>query len=525
MNARSTIRRFGPSVVVSAVAAVVIAATLQAPAQAQLHAATPMAAHMPAARIPLTRPNPKTVAIAPSDTAGRVAALKVVNYQPRDHAWTAMWTDWRPTEFSADLMRIKAMGANTIRLCIFPAVVGWPTPKGAGFAHFNDALAIAHARGLQVQLTLFDWWTPYNDVSLSKKWMSSLLAGHKNDPRIAMIELINEVDPSNAAQISWLQQTMPTLHNLAGWIPTTASVSTTAGTDALASLVTALRPYGMSVADIHYYGLGTDAYTWLKRAKTAAQGLPLFIGEAGYTTYRPEDLATDQKEQDQAQWFQLTLMAAKSLGVTAAPYMFYDLSPTAVPKASAMPTYERWFGLYRNNGTARPAVTTIKTMWSAKSPTASTFNTNFSRGSTDGTPIGWTFIGKTGKVTWDSTVGHLAKGSARISGTGTDTVLTPSLIQSLPGPIHPGDTWDMSASVLSNHTGKIRIGIAWYDANGNWLGTSVSSLRPKNLIPWDTITVHAKVPAGAVQADGMLMDAFNSGSVWFDDVVYKHISS
>jgi hypothetical protein len=522
MNAQSTTRRFGFGVAAAVLAALVVAASLQSPASAQVHPATLMTAKTAAKP---TAVRPRATPILPSDTAGRVAALKVVNYQPRNHAWTSMWTNWRPSEFSADLARLKAMGANTIRLCVFPSVVGWPTPKGVGFAHFKDALAIAHARGMQVQLTLFDWWTPYDDVALSKTWLNGLLAGHRNDPRIALIELINEVDPNNEGQISWMKQVMPTLHKLAGWIPLTASVATTAGTDALAKLVTEMRPYGMSVADIHYYGLGTDAWDWMKRAKAAAQGLPLFIGEAGYTTYRTENIATDQKEQDQAQWFQLTLMAAKSLGVTAAPYMMYDLSMAAIPSNESMPTFERWFGLYRNDGTPRSAVATIRSLWTAKSPTSETFNTDFAHPSSDGTPLGWTRIGDTGKLTWDRKVGHKAKGSARLTGTGTDTVLTPSLLQSLPGPIRPGDTWQVSVSVLSQHSGKIRVGIAWYDASGKWLGTSTSSLRPNKLVPWDTITVKGVVPAGAAQADSMLMDAFNSGSVWFDDVVYKRISS
>jgi len=36
--------------------------------------------------------------------------------------------------------------------------------------------------------------------------------------------------------------------------------------------------------------------------------------------------------------------------------------------------------------------------------------------------------------------------------------------------------------------------------------------------------VQAKAPAGAVQADAMLMDALNPGSVWFDDVTYQRTS-
>lgn len=518
MSALSTSWRRRAGLSALALSALMVGSLLQSPAGALSHSG-------PSSRVLFAKSS--TTPIAPSDTAGRVAALRVVNYQPRDHAWTAMWTQWRPAEFSADLARIKAMGANAIRLCVFPSVVGWPSPKGAGFAHFNDAIAIAHARGLQVQLTLFDWWTPYNDVPNSKKWMTALLAGHRNDPRIAMVELINEVDVNNSTQISWLQQTMPTLRNLVGWIPVTVSVSTTAGIGALAQLVTQLRPYGMSVADIHYYGIGTDAWTWLKQAKAAAQGLPLFIGEAGYTTYRPEVNAVDQREAAQAQWFQLTLAAAKSLGISAAPYMFWDLSPASVAQtaSSGMPTYERWFGLYRADGTPRPAVSTIKSLWAGQSTTATTFNTDFKTPSTDGTPLGWQFIGKSGKVSWDASVGHKAKGSARFDNTGTDSVLTPSLLQPLPGPVRPGDTWQVSASVHLNHTGKIRVGIAWYDATGKWLGTVTSTARPTLLTPWTTLTVRSKVPPTAVQGDAMLMDALDPGSVWFDDVTYKRLSS
>jgi hypothetical protein len=464
--------------------------------------------------------------IAPQDTAGRVAALKVVDYQPHEHGWTSMWTDWRPTEFAADLQKIKTLGANAIRLCVYPAVTGWPTPQGSGLTHFEDALKIANAQGMQVQLTLFDWWTPYSNVASSKKWMTTLLAGHKDDPRIAMVELINEVDPYNSTQLSWLRQTMPTLHSLMGLIPTTVSVSSTAGTGALSTIVTALKPYGMTAADIHYYGVGGNAWSWLSQAKTAAQGLPLFIGEAGYTTYRPESPVVDQVEQAQAQWFLMTLTAASSLGISVAPYMYIDLTKTADPQWATNPAApsELLFGIYRGDGSARPAVSTIRNLWAGSSATTATFNTDFANRSSDGSALGWHFVGYSGSAVWDGTIGHNANGSVRFDNTGTDSVLTPSVEQPLPGMVRPGDTWTVSASVHLNHTGKIRVSIAWYDARGAWLGTASSTTNPTTAIAWNTLTVQAKVPAGAVQAEAMLMDALNPGSVWFDDVTYQRTS-
>jgi hypothetical protein len=506
MKVLSTTRPLLTSACIVALACIFGASISQTPANAFTHASA--------------------ITIAPQNTAARVAALKVVDYQPHDHAWTSMWTDWRPTEFAADLQKIKALGANAIRLCVYPAATGWPTPQGAGLTHFEDALAIANAQGLQVQLTLFDWWTPYSYVASSKKWMTTLLAGHKDDPRIAMVELINEVDPYNATQMSWLRQTMPTLHSLMGMIPTTVSVSTTAGVGALSTLVTALKPYGMTAADIHYYGTGSGAWTWLSQAKTAAQGLPLFIGEAGYTTYRPETPVMDQVEQTQAQWYFTTMTAASSLGLSVAPYMYIDLSTTADPQwaTNPAPTSELRFGIYRGDGTARPAVSTIRNLWAGTSATTATFNTDFAQRSSDGTALGWHFSGYSGSAVWDGNVGHNANGSVRFDNTGTDSVLTPSVVQPLPGIVRPGDTWTLSASVRLIHTGKIRVSIAWYDGRGSWLGTASSTTSPSTAIAWNTLTVQAKAPAGAVQADAMLMDALNPGSVWFDDVTYQRTS-
>lgn len=229
------------------------------------------------------------------------------------------------------------------------------------------------------------------------------------------------------------------------------------------------------------------------------------------------------KEQAQAQWYLMTLTAASSLGISVAPYMYVDLTTTADPQWATNPaaTSELRFGIYRGDGTARPAVNAIRNLWASTSATTATFNTDFARSSSDGTALGWHFIGYSGGAVWDGNVGHNALGSVRLDNTGTDSVLTPSVVQPLPGIVRPGDTWTVSASVRLNHTGKIRVSIAWYDAHGAWLGTTSSTTNPTTGTAWNTLTAQAKVPVGAVRGDAMLMDALDPGSVWFDDVTYQ----
>ncbi len=240
----------------------------------------------------------------------------MVNYYPAADGWTRMWTNWQPAVLGRDFARVHALGANAVRVVVFPNTFGWPTPSRTMAARFADALAIAAANGLGVQITLFDQWAAFDQIAASRAWLRSLLRPYAANPEIRLVELKNEVDPSNALEIAWLRDLLPTLRSVLPGTPTTVSVSGTVGPSGFAQLRGELRGAPLDVADMHFYGSEQAAYGWMLAAKRAAGPLPLFVGEVGNpvneTAAGPAAAGLDQ-----AHWFSVVFAAARAAGVPA----------------------------------------------------------------------------------------------------------------------------------------------------------------------------------------------------------------
>src|SRR5256714_519863 len=210
--------------------------------------------------------------------------LKVVSYFPADAGWTEMWTDWQPDRIDADLARAASLNANTVRAIVQPDLFGYPHPTEKYTARLADFVSLAAAHGLHVQLTIFDWWYRWEDVAGSKPWAKELLSPYVNDPRIAFVELRNEILP-NEATMPWVRVMVPFVQGLLVDVPVTLSV---AGPDPPARLGILARGLGWvqpDFWDIHdFSGDGGVTYTLIKRAQLIAGMTPVWIGEAGDPT-------------------------------------------------------------------------------------------------------------------------------------------------------------------------------------------------------------------------------------------------
>jgi len=340
-------RTLGITVAIFLVASLILAIALTRPAS-----------HGPATQSPAV---PKSLMAMES----RVRDLKEVNYYPAAGGWTYMWSHFDPTAIDRDFARIRALDANTVRIIIQPSAFGFPAVRPVMADRLSEVIGLAAKHSLQVHLTLFDWWSQFSDIDGSKEWVSSLLSRHRGDPRIAVVELQNEVSPQNHAAVAWVTTMLPYLSTvLPGTLRTVSTGSVPA--EVFAMFIHELRSSPPDFWDYHYYGPAEDAYSLLSRIKTLAAPRPLLVGETGYSTDgTPGDQAA--QEQAQAAYYRAVFTAAAALRLPpAAPWTLNDFSPGAIPPSggTADEPAQYGFGLFKLNGTAKPAAAVVRSAFS-----------------------------------------------------------------------------------------------------------------------------------------------------------------
>lgn len=281
--------------------------------------------------------------IPPPTVAQQLAALRLVNYYPTDAGWTLMWTKFPIGEMTSDFGKMHTMGATSVRIILQASTIGYPNPTSQMTGELAQIVSAAHGQGLTVQLTLFDWFGGYTEIANSTHWASVVLGPYKDDPRISFVELKNEVDVNNSAEMVWAQTMYPIVKADIGTIPLTLSLPGNAPAGALATVKRDLP--NMDFYDVHDYGSVTAQ---LANDKQVVAPAPLYVGEAGQST-------TYGSESSQASFFTNLNATTKQLGLPiASPWSWQDFQPgslTWVPANSS----EYGFGLLRTDGTEKPA--------------------------------------------------------------------------------------------------------------------------------------------------------------------------
>jgi hypothetical protein len=297
-----------------------------------------------------------------------LAGAKEVSYYPARHPWGGMWFRWAPAAIGPDMGRIASLGANIVRIFVQPASFGYPSPMPQYVDHLSRVVAIASAHGLRVHLTLFDLWHDYRDVTGSRQWAAAILSRFRGDRRIACVELQNEIDPTNPQAMAWTRAMLPAVRRDAG-APVTVSVTGWNTAAPLSRLIAGLRRVRPDFYDLHFYGTTPWMLPTFLAARRAAGHRPLLIGESGYSTATTTTKSLlnarlkseSAGEQAQASFISEVERAAQEAGLHHAGLWVLNDFP-ALPHVSLI---ERHFGLYRLNGTPKPAVAVVRAAFGA----------------------------------------------------------------------------------------------------------------------------------------------------------------
>ena len=452
--------------------------------------------------------------------------LRVVSYFPADAGWTRMWEPWRPQRIDADLRRLRSLNANTVRVVLPAHFLGYPEPEGRYLERLRELVGMAARNGLHVQLTLFDWWGSYRDLAGSKQWARAVLERYVGDPRIAFVELRNEIDTTDVDALAWTRALVPWLRDLLrGQTPVTVSVGARAPARDLQALVAAL-PAGArpDFFDAHYFtGGGEGAEQLFATLRDLAAPTPLWIGELGYPTstihsgYPGIPLTPSSQEAAQAHYFKLCFRALARLGLPAPGiWILDDFAPDAIPESDVHgrePEYR--FGLFREDGSAKPAAAAVRRLFAGAVETR--FNGGFEAAvsAEDGAsvPAVWGSTGEL-RLVRDTSLARSGAASARVVGRagGSGTFLvTPVTAQ-----VQSGRA-ELSAWVRGTNA-ALRVAIVWFDPDGRQLGQRWTSVRAT--ARWRRAAVVARPPAGTAFARIVLVAHELNGSVWLDDVSF-----
>jgi hypothetical protein len=451
------------------------------------------------------------------------AGLKLVNYYPAYDGWTYMWERWNPGEIDSDFARIEGLNANAVRVIVQPSAFGFPDPRPVYRQRLAEVIDLAAQHGLAVELTLFDWWHSYRRIAQAERWARELLAPYAGDPRIACIELQNEIDPGNPAAMAWARALLPYLRTISGDTPVTVSV--TGGLELAEQLTELRQQLGTSLPDfwsVHYYDKSELAYGVLAATKAAAGSLPLFVGETGYFAgdSDPHVRLRADLEDEQVRFLDSMEAADMLLGLPPiAPWILSDFAPDGSPKR--LPSSEYHFGLFRVDGRPKPAAAEVREYFGSGAPDLG-FDGGFEQieaGLRTPEPALWRRRGAAA-FALDPTVAHSGAFSVSLSGirgfaTSRATLTT---IPAAPW-VTPGDPVTLSAWARgSDVTGRNLVSIIWYDGSRNYIGRIDSVPVAAGTSDWTQLQAQAPAPPGAAYVRIVLSSNGNVGTVWFDDV-------
>ncbi|MEU8240407.1 cellulase family glycosylhydrolase [Actinoplanes missouriensis] len=443
-------------------------------------------------------------------------AGKTINYYPSDAGWSAMWTKYNGDKIDADMAKAAKLGADSVRLIVFPQAFGYPTPKAEYTEKLRKFVSIADSYGLTVKLTLFDWWAGYTDVTRSAAWARAVLTPYATDPRVIAVEVKNEFNPNDAAAVAWAKKIIPAIRAAVPQMPLTLSVDAQGGAPAMAKIKSSLRGTPLDYYDFHFYGNSERSLAEIRKAQAAVAPSPIVIGETGLST-------ASASEGEQAAFLARVLAAAKIAKVgSVAPWTLSDFSDGAIPsnsQVSKLPAQYK-YGLYRADGTAKASASVVRTAWTGGAITNSVLDLGFEAVSTSSP---WRpYLAEAGAAVRVRDVAHTGSGSARFSDTGRSRSGLPSVRTAPVTPVLPGQKWHAEAWAKGRDvTGSNEMALSWFDVNDKWLGqVSSKSVAPGDS-NWTKLTIDATAPAGATSVQLHLKSGDNSGTVWFDDVSFS----
>jgi hypothetical protein len=295
-------------------------------------------------------------------TAAVPAAVRGMNYYPRDTPWAGFWAAFDAEVVTADLDRIAELGLDSVRIFVPFAETDARHVRAETLEPVVEFLDLAEAQGIDVVVTLFDGRTDHRP----SRWdgdeahlegLTEVLAGH---PAIVMWDLKNEPDRdvgihgvSADLVHAWLGHMARYLRSLDPATPITVGWAT-------GEAAAAAPPHGDAVS-FHHYFPAADLEPAVNAIREVAPDKPVLLTEFGLPTWNTV-FPGGHTEADQAAYYADVLTEVDRLDIDGfMAWTLWDLA-SAPPDAGIFPWKtgpQTHLGVLRPDGTAKPAAAVL----------------------------------------------------------------------------------------------------------------------------------------------------------------------
>ncbi len=290
-----------------------------------------------------------------------------LNYYPASASWRSFWTEFPIADIQKDIETAKRLNVNAMRIFLTHDYFAPPETRTEALKKLNTFLNLCEDNNIQVLITLFDLRPDYSvsNWAADIAHLDSVLSAVSEHQAILGIDLKNQPDLDFAVWgeglvEGWLTVMARHIQTHYSDLPVTAGWSKAQNATRLHTV--------FDVVTYHEYQNPKHFKIRLDNVKAAIDDKPVMITELGSTIWHPPFIAK-RNESAQANRLKTQLnQAGKSNGIFV--WTLHDFDHVGRDVVGPLPwrqAQQRHFGLYRSDGTPRPAGAVLRAYGKAQS--------------------------------------------------------------------------------------------------------------------------------------------------------------
>lgn len=288
--------------------------------------------------------------------------VRGVNYYPAEAPWRAFWAEFDAKIIAEDFDRLRALGANSIRVFLTYDDFLAEDPE-TSLQRLDRMLALAAEKGISVVPTLFDLKQDFGLATWADDtvYLERVLPVLARSRAVEFIDLKNEPDldfesHGQAKILAWLQAIYGVVRQADTGRALTVGWSAAGAATHLAE--------GLDVISYHEYGPVKDTASNLAAVRAVAGSKPVVVSEIGTSAY---ELTASFPGSEDAQANDIEARIDALEGADGVMIWtlndFSEVDASVVGPSPWVGALQGRFGLFRLDGSEKPAARAVRSLW------------------------------------------------------------------------------------------------------------------------------------------------------------------